>query len=224
MSYYPTFAFFAEMPAVATLADAMEAALGKDLARLSVELPDDSGAGPIESDPTRVHQLLADPAAGIVRFGLASSLHDIGFWLTPHGFLDIEFGEFDSELYDEDLTDEMCQDKRRIGLLLHGALLGVGAFLAYTESSDNKSATFEYPLDRAVRIARACAADVSAVQPMLHKMDPWLVAVRGGSALASALDGWLHAELAPVHAAGEVGTVYEHRFERPLFLPRVPRG
>lgn len=224
MSYHPTFAFFAEMPEAGALADAMVAALGRDLDELSVEEPDGSDAGRVESDPERARQLLADPRAGIERFALASTLHSISFWLVDDRLVAIDFSDFDSELYDAGLTDAMRQDKRRIALTLHGALVGAGALLAYTESADDHSESYEPPVDRAARIALAHAEnDVQTVQHEVQKSGPWLVAVRHDSAVATGLNAWLAADFSPVLAVDALGAVYEHRYERPLFLPPAER-
>lgn len=219
MSYYPTFAFFDEMPSIAALADAMSAALGGELDELAVELPGSDGAARMERDPDRAHRLMADNEEGVERFALASSLHCIWFWLVQKRFVAIDFGDFDSELYDEGLTDAMQQEKRHLALALHEALVGAGAVLVYTESRDDTSETYEPPLDRATRVDQAHArGDSPAVQRELKESRPWLVAVRHDSALTDGLDEWLSTELSRVRAMGEQGAVYEHRHERPLFL------
>lgn len=220
MSYYPTFAWFPTVPPITLLADAMRAALGGELPEFGVELPADAG-GSMECDATRARLLLDQPDSHVERFWLASDLHSVSFWLVRHDYASIDFGDFDSERYDAGLTDEMREAKRRLALRLHEALLGAGAALSYTESGDEKSDTFEPSIERADRIAEALAAgQIERAFGELRGASPWLVGVHTRGTLAAAIEDW--PDFSPVMEVAE-GRVYEHRYERPLFLPPVRR-
>jgi hypothetical protein len=221
--YYPTFAWFPTVPPIAVLADVMRVRLGGELPEFGVELPAEAG-GSLECDAQRARSLLDQPDLHVDQFWLASELHSISFWLVRHSYVAIEFADFDSELYDDELTDDMRDAKRLLALRLHAALLEAGATLSYTESSDDISDTVEPSIDRAARIAEALAAgELETASRELRRSSPWLVGVRATGPLAAAIGDWLRTAFLPATEVVAEGRVYEHRYDRPLFLPPVKR-
>lgn len=222
MSCYPTFVFFTEMPAAARLARRMIDAFGARLPEFAVAVPVQDGEQ-LEEDRDRALMALSDPRLLQPRFWLASPLHSIEFWRMPTLLWAIRFGDFDSELYDQGLTEELQQDKRQLALDLHGALLREGARWSYTESGEDKAALFGGSEARAERIARAIGqTDGEAVARELRQTNPWLIGAHQEVARWPALGKLLDEEFILQPGCGEGrGAVFEHRRERPLFLPRV---
>lgn len=139
-------------------------------------------------------------------------------------YVSIEFGDFDSEHYDAGLTDEMREAKRRLALRLHEALLAAGATLSYAESGDEKSETFEPSIDRAARISEAfTVGQFERAIEELRCASPWLVGMRATGPLAAVVEDWLRTAFSLVIETKTEGRVYEHRYERPLFLLPVNR-
>ena len=226
MAYHPTFAFFAAVPTTRALADSMIAALGDRLTEFGVDLPADYDSSRV-TDGERARRLLEEGAVDVDSFWLASELHSISFWIVRKEYLAIDFGDFDSERYDEGLTEEIRAEKRRLAVDLHAALLRCGASLSYTESGDEKSDTAEPSIDRAARIGAGLATgNIAEAAHQLRRANPWLLALGPHAEVIAELHAAWLAEtfdlVANTPANGQ--RVYESLREHPLFLLPARRG
>jgi hypothetical protein len=224
MSYYPTFAFFTKPPSIIDIARGLVIDLDPSWV-VTFELENPTGTSEVVfRQPQETLGFLDRPTGTITRFWMSNPIHSMSGTLTMEGYLDIEFWDFDDEIFDEAgvPNEEQKQGKYRIALTLHRSLVQrCGALLSYTSGSDNKYAGPIDHYDQAAAIANGLQThDSDKLLEVLSNIElpwVWMLALNRTSAVTTGLASQLQQGAQEVQRDDGLLILEKTNF-RPFFL------
>lgn len=224
MPYYPTFAFFAARPSLADIARSLVIDLDPDFI-LGLELKEAGTTRQlVQHDAHEALRLLEGPAGEITEFSMSKPIHSMTGRLTTEGYLELEFWDFDDEIFDETgaPSEEQKKTKYDIALMLHRSLVQrSGALLSYTSGSDSQYAGPVDHYDQAGTVATALrAGDYEKIFDVLDDVElpwMWVLSLNRSSELTERLATQFRRAVQEIERTDKL-LLFEKRSHRPFFL------